>query len=163
MNIEFTADEYRDLLDIVHIADVVLSGHRREPDKRSERHRALIQRLYARAQGEGLGQFMRLDPKTGASIPTPEFEENTLAHVAIEEFGDHLFWDELISRLAVRDAAFAAGGMDRLNALSDSDRQAAEGPVRQGYIEEFSKNGIANLVVIDRFTLGGNEPVRTSD
>ena len=41
MNIELTVKEYRDLLDIAHIADVILSGHRREPDKRSERHRVL--------------------------------------------------------------------------------------------------------------------------
>ncbi len=34
MNIEISAKEYRDLLDILHIADVVMSGHRREEDKR---------------------------------------------------------------------------------------------------------------------------------
>lgn len=163
MNIELTVKEYRDLLDILHIADVILSGHRREPDKRSERHRALIQRLYGLAQGEGLDRLFSHDAQENVNVPTPEFEENTLAHVLIDEFGDHLFWEELISRLSVRDAAQAAGGMDRLKALSDSDRQAAEGPIRQGYIEEFSRNGIANLVVIDRFDVGVNQPVRTSD
>jgi hypothetical protein len=163
MNIEITEKEYRDLLDIVHIADVILSGHRREPDQRSERHRALIQKLYALAKGEGLERLINHDVLTNVYSPTQEFEENTLAHVLVDEFGDHLFWDELIARLAVRDAARAAGGMDRLNALNDSDRQAAEGPIRQHYIEEFSRNGISNLAVIDRFDVGGHEPVSTSD
>lgn len=163
MKIEIAEKEYRDLLDILHIADVILSGHRREPDKRTERHRALIQRLYALANGEGPGGLISHDVVTNQYSPTQKFEENTLAHLLIDEFGDHLFWDELIARLAVRDAARAAGGMDRLNALSDSDRQAAEGPIRQRYIEEFSRNGISNLAVIDRFDLGGHEPVRTSD
>jgi len=163
MNIEFTANEYRDLLDILHIADVILSGHRREPDTRSERHRALIQKLYGLARGEGLDRLMRHDAQENVYAPTPEFEESTLAHVLIDEFGDHLFWDELISRLSARDAAQAVGGMDRLNALNDDDRQAAEGPIRQQYIGEFSKNGIANLAVIDRFDNGGFEPVKTSD
>jgi hypothetical protein len=163
MNIEFTTKEYRDLLDILHIADVVLSGHRREPDERSERHRALIQKLYGLARGEGLDRLIGHSIDAKAFVPTPEFEESTLAHVVVDEFGDHLFWDELISRLSVRDAALAAGGIDRLNALSDSDRQAAEGPIRQQYIEEFSRNGITNLAVLDRFGSGENVPVRTSD
>ena len=163
MNIELTVKEYRDLLDIAHIADVILTGHRREPDKRSERHRALIQKLYSLAHGEDLDRLMRHDERENVYVPLPEFEEGTLAHVLIDEFSDHLFWDELISRLSVRDAAQAAGGMERLNAMSESDRQAAEGPIRQGYIEEFSRNGIANLVLINSFDIGGNEPVKTSD
>ena len=54
MNIEISMEEYSDLLDIVHIADVVMSGHRRKEDKRTERHRALIQKLYAAARERGL-------------------------------------------------------------------------------------------------------------
>jgi len=163
MNIEITANEYRDLLDILHIADVVLSGHRRQPDKRSERHRALIQKVYGLVQGEGLDQLMRLDALNNVYVPTPEFEESTLSHVLLNEFGDHVFWDELISRLSMRDAARAVGGMDRFNALNESDRQAAEGLIRQHYIEEFSRNGITNVVVIDAFDNGRDEPVKTSD
>jgi len=53
--------------------------------------------------------------------------------------------------------------MDSLNALSDEDRQAAEGPLRQRYIEEFSKNGLANIVVIEGFTGSGSMPSATSD
>jgi len=163
MNIEITANEYRDLLDILHIADVIVSGHRREPDKRSERHRALIQKVYALAQGEGLERLMSHDTPDNVYVPTPEFEKSTLAHVLINEFADHVFWDELISRLSVRDAAQTVGGMDRLNALNDRDRQATEGLIRQHYIEEFSRNGLTNVAVIDSFEIGGNEPVKTSD
>ena len=65
--------------------------------------------------------------------------------------------------MSVRDAAQAAGGMERLTAMSEGDRQAVEGPIRQRYIEEFSRNGIANLAVIDQFDISRQEPVRTSD
>jgi len=54
MKIQLSTQEYRNLLDILHVADVVLSEYRREEDSRSARHRALIQKLYALAQGEGL-------------------------------------------------------------------------------------------------------------
>jgi hypothetical protein len=163
MNIEISTKEYRDLLDILHIADIVISGHRREEDMRSERHRALIQKLYALAQGEGLDRLISHNRSVQQYVPTAEFEENSLAHALIDEFGDHLFWDVLISRLSVRDAAQIAGGIDRLNAMSDIDRQAVEGPIRQRYIEEFSANGVTNLEVIERFRTGEGMPVKTSD
>ncbi len=163
MNIEISVKEYRDLLDILHIADVIMSGHRKEEDKRSVRHRALIQKLYALAAGEGPDRLISYNESARTYGPTAEFEESSLAHKLIDEFGDHLFWDGLISRLSFRDAAEIAGGKDRLNAMSDSERQAAEGPIRQRYIEEFSKNGIVNLAVIQRFDIGGGISVKTSD
>ncbi len=163
MNIEISTIEYRDLLDILHIADVVISGHRREEDKRSERHRALIQKLYSFARGEGLDRLISHNESMQQHVPTAEFEESSLAHVLVDEFGDHLFWDELISRLSVRDAAQIVGGIDRLNTMGESDHQAVEGPIRQRYIEEFSANGVANLEVIERFSTGAGMPDKTSD
>jgi len=163
MNIEISTKEYRDLLDILHIADVVMSGHRRGEDMRSERQRALIQKIYALARKEGLERLISHNESVNKFIPTAEFEEGSLAHVLIDEFGDHLFWDELISRLSIRDAAVIAGGLERLNAMSDSDRQAVEGPIRQRYVVEFSKNSMANLEVIERFGVGEGLPVKTSD
>ena len=163
MNIEISEKEYRDLLDILHIADVVMSGHRREEDKRTGRHRALIQKLYALAQGKGLDRLISHNESVHKYVPTADFEQSSLAHAVLDEFGDHLFWDELISRLTARDAAKVAGGTNRLNAMSDSDRQAVEGPIRQRYIEEFSMHGAANLAVIEQFGIGGGMPVKTSD
>ena len=163
MNIEISAKEYRDLLDILHIADVVMTGHRREEDKRTERHRALIQKLYALAQGEDLERLISYKENAKKFVTTGDFEQSSLAHAVIDEFGDHLFWDELISRLTERDAAQLGGGTSRLNVTSESDRQHAEGHIRQRYIEEFAKNGVANLEVIERFGTGVGLPVKTSD
>jgi hypothetical protein len=164
MNIEISTKEYRDLMDILHIADVVLSGHRRAADERSVRHRSLIQKLYAFAKGqENLDRLISYNESAQAYVPTLEFEQNSLAHRLIDEFGDHLFWDELIARLSFRDAAQIVGGIDRLNAMNESERQAVEGPIRQHYIEEFSKNGVVNLAVIERFDSSGETVVRTSD
>jgi hypothetical protein len=162
MHIELSEQEYRNLLDVLHIADVVMSRHRREPDPRSELHRALLQKLYALAEGAGQARLIQRNG-VGTFVPTADFEGQTLAHLLIDEFSDHLFWDELISRLAVRDAAREAGGMDRLNAMNDDERQAAEGPLRQRYIDEFSANGIANLALVERFATGPHTQVKTSD
>jgi|GEM_PF-863287 len=164
MNIDISAQECHDLLDILHIADVVISVHRRGEDKRTEGHRALIQKLYALlAQGEGLDRLIGYNENVHKYIPTNDFEQSTLAHVLLDEFGDHLFWDELIARLTVRDAAQIAGGNERLNAMSDSDRQAMQETIRQRYIEELSANGLANLTVIEQFSSGEGNLAKTSD
>jgi hypothetical protein len=123
----------------------------------------LIQKLYALAREEGLDRLISYNESAHKYVPTTKFEENSLSHAVIDEFGDHLFWDELINRLSVRDAAQIAGGIARLSAMSDSDRQAVEGPIRQRYIGEFSAHGVANLEVIERFGIGGGIPVKTSD
>jgi len=163
MNIEISTKEYRDLLDILHIADAVMSGHRKEEDKRTAPHRALIQKLYALARGEGLESLIGHDELANRYMPTAEFEEESMAHTAIDEFVDHLFWDQLIGRLSARDAAQMAGGIDHLQALGDSERQALEGSVRQRYVREFATNGVANLEVVERFPVAGGAAVRTSD
>jgi hypothetical protein len=163
MNLELSAKEYRDLLDILHIADVVMTGHRREENQRTERHRALIQKLYAFAQGEGLDRMITYNESVKKYVPTRDFEQSSLAHGVIDEFGDHFFWDQLVSRLTERDAAQIAGGPGRLNAMTDSERQHVEGHIRQRYIEEFATNGVANLAVVEGFASGGGKTVRTSD
>jgi hypothetical protein len=163
MKIEISTKEYRDLLDILHIADVVLSGHRREKDMRSKQHLEFIRKLYALAQGEGLERLIGYNEHVNAYIPTAEFEQSSLAHVAIDEFGEHLFWDQLIDRLSVRDAAQIAGGLERLNAMNERDRQVLEEPIRQRYVHEFSTKGVASLEIVERFSVGGAAQVRTSD
>jgi hypothetical protein len=163
MNIELTAQEYRDLLDILHIADMIVSGHRRGGDKRTEGHRALIQKLYAGAGNEGFDGLVSHNRILNKYETTEDFEQSTPAHGLVNEFSEHLFWDQLISRLTIRDAAQLTGGAERLGSMSNSDRRHVEEPIRQRYVQEFSANGVANLEVIERFTAVEGMPMQTSD
>jgi hypothetical protein len=163
MKIEISANEYRDLLDLLHIADVVMSGHRREQDKRMKQHRALIQKLYAFAGSEGFDRLIGYNEHENKYTPTAEFEESSMAHVAVDEFANHLFWDQLINRLTARDAAQMMGGIERLEALNESDRHSVEAPIRQRYFQEFTTNGVANLEIVERFSIAGGAQTKTSD
>ncbi len=163
MKIEITKEEYRALLDILHIADVIISGHRRQEDPRTVGHRKLLQSLYARAGEAGFGDLFVYHAAEQKHHPTEAFENVALSHALIDEFVDHAFWDQLISRLTTRDAAAAAGDRERLQALSESDREALERPINERYIREFSEHGIENLAVVDRFVSGEGAAVQTSD
>ncbi|OGW42559.1 MAG: hypothetical protein A2010_13345 [Nitrospirae bacterium GWD2_57_9] len=163
MNIEIDANEYRDLLDIAHLADVVLSGHRQGGDKRSERHRALIQKLYSLAKDAGLGPMMSFNENNQTYVPTPDFEKSTLAHMVLNEFGEHLFWDHLINRLVQRDAAMMLGGMEKPGAMNEDERHRLFHAIRERYAAEFAANDIVNLQVIEPLGAGGGVPLKTSD
>lgn len=163
MNIEFDSAEYRDLLDILHIADVVISGHRKTEDTRTARHRTLIQKLYGLAKSAGQEGMMSFNDELGTYVPTPDFEHSTVAHIALDDFANHLFWDHLINRMTERDAAQLAGGVDRLRAMDKSDRNRLESAIRQRYAEEFGANDIANLRLIEPFGASGSVPIKTSD
>jgi hypothetical protein len=163
MNIEITPQEYLALLDILHIADVIMSGHRQKEDKRTVLHHSFIQKIYSRARSEGHERLINYNEATKGYEPAEEFEHNTLAHVLVEEFEDHLFWDGLINRLTIRDAALIAGGIERLNAMNNSERRIVEGPIRQRYLHEFRTNGVSNLEVLERQNYSDDLPVKTSD
>jgi hypothetical protein len=163
MNIEFDSAEYKDLLDILHIADVVISGHRKTEDTRTVRHRTLIQKLYGAVKSAGLDGMMSFNDELGTYVPTPDFEHSTVAHIVLDEFANHLFWDHLINRLTERDAAQLAGGVDRLRAMDKSDRHRLESAIRQRYAEEFGANDIANLRLIEPSGAAGSVPIKTSD
>ncbi len=163
MKIELTNAEYRSLLDILHIAEVIMSGHRRQEDLRTTGHRKLLQALYARAQEAGYGNLFTYHAAEQKHHPTDEFENGALSHALIDEFVDHAFWDQLIARMTSRDAAVAAGGKERFTALGESERETLERPINERYIREFTQNGIENLEVVDRFGTGPGLAVQTSD
>jgi hypothetical protein len=163
MKIDLSREEYRSLLDILHIAEVIISGHRRQEDPRTAPHRKLLQSLYARAGEAGFGDLFVYHAAEQKHHPTEQFEDNALSHTLIDEFVDHAFWDQLISRLTARDAAQEAGGREQLMAMSENDREILERPINERYIREFSQNGIESLAVVDRFVTGQETAVRTSD
>ncbi len=163
MHIEFDSSEYRDLLDILHLADVVMTGHRKGDDPRTARHRALIQKLYAQAKNAGLDNLMTFNKDLGTYVPTHDFEHTTLAHAVLDDFANHLFWDHLINRLTERDASQLIGGFERLQAMEPGDRQRLEGAIRQRYAEEFTANDVANLRLIEPLASAGGMPAKTSD
>lgn len=156
MNIELSRDEYRRLLDILHLADVVLL--KAEAD---EAERSLIQKMYAHASQEGFADSIGYDHVRDRYIPTWKFERTTDAHERIEQFSNNLFWDQLVNRLTMRDAAKLVGGIEQLNAMTEDQHQEMEAPIRERYIQEFSTNGLTNLTLDYRGDLKG--PSHTSD
>jgi hypothetical protein len=105
MNINFTKEEYLLLLDIIYIADWILHAHS-TGGKRSETkdYSALFQKLIIHAKELGCSELIEFSELTQDYALTDDFEERSAALDYLDEFEGVSFWDELISRLAMRDA-----------------------------------------------------------
>jgi hypothetical protein len=163
MKIDITKDEYRDLLDLLYIAQWVLIAHKTEEDPRTKPYDKVIQQLYSQAGEAGYERLIEHDPRTRSHYTTREFEEASKAILFIDEFVDDSFWDELIIRLAERDAAQQAGGYDRLHLLSNEEQHKLRTPVEERYSEEFNEHGVDHLVLAHQFGVDLKTQVKTSD
>ncbi len=161
MTIELNEKEYRALLDIAHMADVIVAGVHQEADARVVQHRDLIQKLFNYAEKTRAGAVAAAAGRRNSSLL--DFEKSTVAHALIDEFGTRLFWNELINKLTERDAARIAGGIEHLNAMDEGDRETVEGPIRKHYLDEFTQYGLENILLIKGFVAAGRRDKKTSD
>lgn len=163
MKVEITNEEYMDLLDLLHIANWVLVSHKTTVDPRVEKLERIIQKFYALARETGRGDLIEYDPGRGKYRPTKMLEDTSHSLEFIDEFVDHSFWDELIFRLAERDAARQAGGYEKLDLLGHEDRHAFIDPFEERYAEEFNERGLERLEIVEHFGHDASAPVATHD
>jgi hypothetical protein len=105
MNINFTKEEYLLLLDIIYMADWILHAHSIDGERSETKdYSDLFQKIMTHAKELGCNELIEFyEPKLEYSL-TNAFEERSAALEYLDEFEGESFWDELISRLAMRDA-----------------------------------------------------------
>ena len=145
MKIDLTRKEYRDLLDMLTIADWVLNAHKAVADPRTERYKKLEQKFFALAKQMKYENLVSYAPVHNRYFPTREYEETSSTQTFIVEYETDSFWEELTSRLAERDLARQLGGDDRVSTLSPEDLFEKLGQLEEYYGDEFSQNGLENL------------------
>ncbi len=107
MNINFTKEEYLLLLDIIYMADWILHAHSIGERSETKDYSALFQKLMIHAKELGCSELIEFDELAQDYGLTGVFEEESAALDYLDEFEGESFWDELISRLAMRDALIA--------------------------------------------------------
>jgi len=107
MNINFTKEEYLLLLDIIYMADWILHAHSIGERSETKDYSELFQKLMIHAKDMGCSELIEFyEPEQNYAL-TDDFEEGSAALDYLDEFEGESFWDELISRLAMRDALIA--------------------------------------------------------
>ncbi|UCC54404.1 MAG: hypothetical protein JSV68_10640 [Anaerolineaceae bacterium] len=145
MKIDITRKEYRDLIDMLYIAEWVLNAHRLEEDPRTTRYARIEQKFLALAKRFQYADLVEYDPELEQYFPTRKYEETAVSHRFIDEYDDGRFWSMLADRLAWRDLARSVGGYDKIEKLSIEERLGRLFQFEEMYREEFQENGLDNI------------------
>jgi hypothetical protein len=148
MQVDFSKEEYRTLLEILEIADWVLFAHRTDEPEDRKKYRNFEQKIFRFAEELGFGNLITYDEEMGKYFPTREHDENSPVRPFIEEFEEENFWDELVDRLADRDMLHVIGEK-KLLSMTREQRFRAHFDFEERYQEEFEKHGIKRLEIKD--------------
>ena len=152
--IEFSNEEYRLLLDMVYIADWVMNAHEVEQQEETKPYGKLEQKLLSLAKDFGFGEYIDWDEELQKYFPTRGFEEERPAMGFIDKFEDDSFWEELVARLAERDAE-RKYGQKKLARMGLEERIKKIDEFEEKYWAEFEENGLDRLQIAP---MGRNEP-----
>ncbi len=133
MNIDLTDKEFRRLLDMVYIGNWVLNSARAED--RFEDYDLVQEKLFSLCGKNGMRSLVQT--WHGHVFPSRAYEEGGI-HEAIADYEDAVFFDILAEELARRDMSRDGENAEDLAALALRMDE---------YLDEFEKNGIANLRV----------------
>ncbi|MEJ2689823.1 MAG: hypothetical protein P8130_07715 [Deltaproteobacteria bacterium] len=146
MKIHFTKKEFRLLIDMISIAEWVMSSHKTGENPKSEPYEKLEQKILSYAKDFGFDNLIIYDKQMGKYFPTREYEDAGTDRPFIEEFEEEVFWEELGSRLAQRDLINEVG-IKKLREMDPIERLTAEDEIAEKYHKEFASNGLKNLKI----------------
>jgi len=149
MKVAFTAKEYRQLLELVHLGMWAVTAYQGEETAAAKRYFAFDQRLLEQATEMGCADLVETR-EDGTLQPSPKLAEDERVRELQSEFQNDVFWHELVQRLADRDLA----GEQAKRALETPGVEAAPTTeeltkkLEERYWAEFEKNDLANVVVL---------------
>lgn len=149
MKASFTAKEYRQLLELVHLGMWVATAYQGEETAAARRYFALDQRLMELATDMGCADLVE-ERDDGTLQPAPKLAEDDRVREIQSEFQNDVFWHELVNRLADRDldGAQAKRALETpgVEPSPSADEQLKK--LEERYWDEFEKNDLANVVVL---------------
>jgi hypothetical protein len=144
MEIVLTEEEYKNLIEMLYIAEWVINAHNIDPDPSTIKYTTLEQKILSLAKDFGHKELVDYDTKLREYFPSRTVEEG-ITEKYIEEYDNETFWNELIDRLVDRDMIRNNKAED-LNKMTIEERLEKEDPLRTKYETEFEENGIENLL-----------------
>ncbi len=146
MKINFTKNEYRLLLDIVYLGQWMLQAYESDHSVEDDEYEMLVQKIYSFGKEMGCGDLVESSKKLNKFYPTRLYEDESGIYDNIDRYNADTFWDELINRLAERDArADAEASNQEISSVEEFLKFSA--PHEARYAEEFAKNGLRNLTI----------------
>lgn len=149
MKATFTAKEYRQLLELVHLGMWAVTGYQGEDTAAARRYFAIDQKLLEGAADQGCADWVE-KCDDGSLQPAPKLAEDERVREIQSEFQNDVFWHELVTRLADRDFAGvqAKRTMETPGVEPPPSREQQLKKLEERYWAEFEKNDLGNIVLL---------------
>lgn len=145
VQLEFSEVEFRELLEVMYLADWVTNAHR-VPDGKPDPYHALHQKILGQAHAAGCGDLVDRDEKEKTYAPSEKLEKT--CHGALDVYDEETFWEELVRRLALRDIE-QERGPDALEKMSPEMRSSVISEIEERYQTECEINGLDRLEIVE--------------
>ncbi len=144
MNITCTKEEFKSLLDLVYAGNVLINGMRSQ-EERIQEYSQMEQSIFAMAKDFGFEELITYDEEFKEYTPTAAYEENGVDEY-IDAYDTQVFWEELVMRLARRDALNYVGDVDP--DMTKAQLKEMQMNLEEKYEQEFEENNLMNLKLI---------------
>ena len=149
----FTKKEYQTLVEMLLVADWVITGHEEGEREETRSYREFRKKVLAHHKEMGMSEAFTYSPEDDEYFETAAYEANAPYMRFIDEYDEQVFWEELATRLAHRDIA-AEETLSVKEPLGETEltKKLVERIAR--YEEEFAENGLDNIrLVLDALRL----------
>ena len=149
MKVSFTAKEYRQLLELVHLGMWAVTAYQGEETAAAKRYFDLDQRLLSMATDLGCADLVE-EREDQTLQPAAKLSEDERMRDLQSEFQNDVFWHELVGRLAERDLGLeqGKGSMETPGVEAPPSREEKLKKAEKRYWDEFEKNDLAHVVLL---------------
>ena len=145
MKVSFTSKEYTRLLELVHLGLCVAGSRPDDPATMPERYAEITQKVFQLAEPFGCADLVEADVN-GQYFQNEKLTDGPV-HEKLEQFGETVFWNELVARLSERDL-LAELGSTKLGDELTAEEEERLSAIEDAYWREFEGNDVRHLVVL---------------
>ena len=143
MKIEFTKEQYEQLMKLVHVGNYIINGMRDEEEEIVQ-YNEIENYINQHAKDFGLNNLV--EEEDGKFYPSQELLDSEELETYMEEHNDEIFWDELADRLAVK-AILDGYDEEALEKMTSEEQFFLRMYVSEQFEGEFEEAGLDNVTV----------------
>ena len=143
MNLELSSEEFKKIVELAYLGEWMINAQH-DAAYQDEEADAAVQRLLSASTLPDIDK----DDETGQFFMKSEWTDR-LYEDHVLDYDDHIFWDELAERLALRDLAQQQGIAEEL--VSPDDNVQALRRLEEHYQQEFEDHGLDRVEISPEF------------
>lgn len=141
MEFKCTKEEFKTLLDLVYAGNLLINSMK-DSDNKSQPHHEMEQMVFKLAKDYGYEELITFDEEYNEYTPSHVYEKDEM-NDAIDAYEDRVFWEELVVRMARKEALNELG--DENPDMTSAELRNRQVQLEEYYEDEFIESGLYHL------------------